>query len=405
MSDFIGNFRQLTTGKLHIRSQLTIGNQAIISNNGNTYYVDSTASNKSDTNTGKSWAHPLATLDGAINKCTANNGDVILLAPGHSETYTTTGAKAVFDIAGITVISTGMGTDRATFNFGHTGATFTISAASITLVGLLFITAVDQVVTFGTISGADCTLIECETRDVTDKEVVDAFICTGARLTVYKHYHNGYTGGDANARVFKMNGVAGALFDGCRFLGKVTTGVINFVTTACTNVIVKNCDFLVTSTTNLSKNVVDTITGSTWECNGCFDLGAGAGFSGGSGGALAVDDIASIYSRLGAPAGASVSADIAAIKSIVDDVKSYTDTEIAAIKAKTDNLPASPCATADVANALVDVKNKDIGATFSAATDSLEAISEKVGELADVAGTTSIIAYLKAIKAKTDTIT
>ncbi len=79
------------------------------------------------------------------------------------------------------------------------------------------------------------------------------------------------------------------------------------------------------------------------------------------------------------PADASdLAALIAAIKSVVDDIKSYTDTEIAAIKAKTDNLPASPCATADVANALVDVMHKDIGATFSPSTDSLEAISEAV---------------------------
>lgn len=41
------------------------------------------------------------------------------------------------------------------------------------------------------------------------------------------------------------------------------------------------------------------------------------------------------YARLGAPAGASVSADITTIDDLLD-------TEIAAIKAKTDNLPASP---------------------------------------------------------------
>lgn len=43
-----------------------------------------------------------------------------------------------------------------------------------------------------------------------------------------------------------------------------------------------------------------------------------------------------IYTRIGAPAGASVSADVAAVKSELD-----------AVKAKTDNLPASPAATGD----------------------------------------------------------
>jgi len=105
------------------------------------------------------------------------------------------------------------------------------------------------------------------------------------------------------------------------------------------------------------------------------------------------------------PADASdIASLIAAVKAVVDDIKSYTDTEVAAIKAKTDNLPVSPCATADVANALVDVKHKDINATFAPATDSLEAISDKLGTIADVAGTNTIVALLKAIKAKTDTI-
>lgn len=121
-----------------------------------------------------------------------------------------------------------------------------------------------------------------------------------------------------------------------------------------------------------------------------------------------------IVDGMGTPAGASQAADIAAIKAVVDLIKGYADTEIAsiledtgttlpatltgiegkidiidglvdaeviktaAIKAKTDNLPVSPAATADIANALVDVKHKDINATFDASTDSLEALSDKI---------------------------
>ena len=57
----------------------------------------------------------------------------------------------------------------------------------------------------------------------------------------------------------------------------------------------------------------------------------------GSIGKLLVDNITgNAFTRLGTPAGASVSADIAAVK-----------TDTAAIKLKTDNLPASPAATGD----------------------------------------------------------
>lgn len=57
------------------------------------------------------------------------------------------------------------------------------------------------------------------------------------------------------------------------------------------------------------------------------------------------------YARLGAPAGASVSADVAAVKTAVDTVDDLLDTEVAAIKAKTDNLPAAPAATGDIPSA------------------------------------------------------
>lgn len=88
------------------------------------------------------------------------------------------------------------------------------------------------------------------------------------------------------------------------------------------------------------------------------------------------------YARLGAPAGASHSADVAAVKTDTAAIKAktdnlptdpadasdiaasfstvnstlatiagYVDTEVAAIKAKTDNLPASPAATSDIPTA------------------------------------------------------
>lgn len=66
-----------------------------------------------------------------------------------------------------------------------------------------------------------------------------------------------------------------------------------------------------------------------------------------------------IFNRLGAPAGSSVSADIAAVKSDTGT----TLTDAVAIKAKTDNLPGSPAAISDIptananADALLDRAN------------------------------------------------
>lgn len=66
------------------------------------------------------------------------------------------------------------------------------------------------------------------------------------------------------------------------------------------------------------------------------------------------------YARLGAPAGASVSVDIAAVK-----------TDTAAVKAKTDNLPATPAATGDAMTltAAYDFAKGTAAVTESYATD------------------------------------
>lgn len=70
------------------------------------------------------------------------------------------------------------------------------------------------------------------------------------------------------------------------------------------------------------------------------------------------------FARIGAPTGASIAADIQTI----DD---FLDTEIAAIKAKTDNLPAAPAATGDIPTAPQNadaILARDIGSGSGAGT-------------------------------------
>jgi hypothetical protein len=341
---------------------------------GNQFFVDSGGTGASDSNDGLSWSSALATLDAAIAKCTANNGDIVWVAPGHAETYTTTGTKLAVDIAGVTILGLGSGGSRPAFTFGHTGATWAISAASAYLQNLLLVTDVDLVTTFGTISGVDCTFVDIETRDTTNKEVIDTFITTAAadRLVVIRHFHNGYTAGDANARVWNLVGCNNALFENCRFMSKVTTAVINFTGTACTNVIVRASTFLVTSTTDFSKTVVDTVGGSTWEVVDCFDLGAGASFSGGSGGALAGDDISAVNAALLFP-----TQDLA------------TDATIAQVVGKKSDTVSG--------TSIVSLVKQVIAATLFPTTDLATdaTIAQVVGKKADTVGGNSIVSLVK----------
>ena len=305
-NDFNGWFRNITTKNLTVTKRATIGNQAIYANQGNTYFVDSGATGAADTRSGTSWATCLATLDGAINKCTANQGDVIFVAEGHTESYTTTGAKATFDVAGITVIGLGYGTDRPKFNFGHVDSTWTISAANVTLVNLVFLTTIDSVVTFGTISGTDCTMINCESRDTTDKEVLDAWTVatTANRLKVDSYKHIGYIGGDANDSVFQLSGVDDFIIQNCVFMtqsGTTAGSAVIELATECLRGLIDNCVFYVDGISDYSDDIVDTAGTSTVIVRNCYDLEAGGKFSGGGNGSsfsLAGDDVGTLSTSL-----------------------------------------------------------------------------------------------------------
>lgn len=158
---------------------------------GNVFFVDSGAANARDGNAGKSASTPFATYDFAIGKCTANNGDHIILMPGHSETISTPGGVTV-DVSGVTTIGLGSGAARPTISFTATDSTYVISAASHTLQNVLLTGDIDAIVTMFSISGADCKLLDIETRDVTDQMVSAITTATGAdRLFIENYVHRG----------------------------------------------------------------------------------------------------------------------------------------------------------------------------------------------------------------------
>ncbi len=102
----------------------------------NVWYVDSTLSSAADnTGRGQSPNRALATLDYAIGRTTANNGDCIYLRPGHVETIPG-GTLIDVDVEGITIIAQGEGDDRATFTYSHANSSIDIGADNVTLVGL-----------------------------------------------------------------------------------------------------------------------------------------------------------------------------------------------------------------------------------------------------------------------------
>ena len=109
---------------------------------GKIFYVDSGVVNEGD---GSSWLNATDTLDEAINLCTADRGDVILVAQGHAESGTAADLWDA-DVAGITIIHLGNGANQGTYTFADTDTTVAIGAANVTIVGGRLLAGISEVV-------------------------------------------------------------------------------------------------------------------------------------------------------------------------------------------------------------------------------------------------------------------
>jgi hypothetical protein len=280
---------------------------------GNAWFVDSGSG--SDTNPGDSVEVPFATIDKAVGKCTADNGDVIYVMPGHAETISTAAQIAV-DVNGITIRGMGTGTARPTLTFSSlVTADIDISANSVKIENILFKAGVDNLTAPLHITGTDCFLENCEFQDTTSYEA-DIWILTTAdadRLKLKGCFHNGDTAtGNTLTSFIRLIGVDDFKAEDCEFSGTYGTAVIEFHTTACKDAFISNCKFNVASTTDLSKNVVATIGSNTWVAIDCADLGAGCKWFGGSGLSVEKDTAA------------SVAASTSDLTIITSDLKIYT---------------------------------------------------------------------------------
>jgi hypothetical protein len=155
---------------------------------GNHFFVHSgTGSNG---NPGNSPTQPLATIDYAIGLCTANKGDVIVVMPGHAETIAAAAGIAA-DVAGISIIGLGVGTNKPTISFSATDSTFTVSAANIYIANLRVTSTVDEVVKMFHVTAAYVTLDNIEHFETASCQTIQFLLTTNAAdfLTVKNCYH------------------------------------------------------------------------------------------------------------------------------------------------------------------------------------------------------------------------
>lgn len=129
---------------------------------GNVFWVNSATGSNSQKGTRD---RPFATLDYAIGRCTANNGDVIMVAPNHAETIMGVGGITA-DVAGITIVGLGTYNQRPRFLMdGATTVSFVVSAADVSVKNCVFAAGHADIVTCFGVTAAGFTLEDCEFVD------------------------------------------------------------------------------------------------------------------------------------------------------------------------------------------------------------------------------------------------
>lgn len=218
---------------------------------GNVFWVNSaTGADVNDGVRGRSKDAPFDTLDYAIGLCTANNGDVIYVMPGHAET----GTAAAFvdaDVAGITIIGLGQGSLKPTFTLGTaTTCDIDIDADNITIKNLRFVNNIDSLAAFIDCNSNYFTIEDCEFVTSSTKEAV-CFIdmaTTKDYLTVRGCRFEqptdpaGTDGGAGTGGIYLVDSEY-ILVQDCQFIGNFETACIHNRTTACKYLVVERCYF------------------------------------------------------------------------------------------------------------------------------------------------------------------
>lgn len=233
---------------------------------GNVFYVDS-GSGSDAAGYGALPETPTATIDYAIGLCTADNGDIIIVLPGHVETITGTGITV--DIAGISVFGLGKGSLMPWVKHNHAAAEVSIAADNVIWQGIRHSADVTAVLVGIEIEdGADyCTVKEClfdVVATTTDEFLVAIRTNDASNFALIEDNDIDMGLGGAVAAISFTKDTDGTIVRNNRIQGDYSTANINGITTASTKLLIED-NLLINGGTGAlgTEPVVELLTGST----------------------------------------------------------------------------------------------------------------------------------------------
>jgi len=208
---------------------------------GNVYYVDSGVGSDTYDGTEPEWA--LATLDAAMAKCTANNGDRIYIIQSHGENEAVA-AGTNFDVAGVIIVGLGEGDDMPEISLTAVGSTIQFAAADVTLkhVRILgnFTNGVTKAVNVLD-AGDGYRIIDCEFKETSNTKELLIMVNVAAdadRGLIYGCRFLGEAGGTDSSAVFFAGGSDKTIIANNDFIGDWSGYVIDGTTAASTEIMV-----------------------------------------------------------------------------------------------------------------------------------------------------------------------
>ena len=228
---------------------------------GNIFCVNNAVASATDgAGFGRSFDSPFATLDYAVGFCTANNGDVILVGPGHAENLGADSAVDV-DVAGVKIIGLGWGGSKPTFTATAAAGDFKLAATCCWLENVRFVGGIDATTGILEISAADNTLKDIEYMDDTGQATDVIMVLDGSdRLLIdgLKVWGSAAAGGNSAIAIGSSDDVEIKNF---YIYGNFAVGAIDLRTAASARINIHDGKIWTANAADIA--IVDTITAST----------------------------------------------------------------------------------------------------------------------------------------------
>lgn len=191
-------------------------------------------------------------ITAALAACTANQGDVVLVAPGYTETVIAAAGLTV-TVAGVTIRGLGKGSLRPTVTFTTAvAASFDITAANTTIENMVFVCGIDAQTAMCNVTGADVTFDNVEFRTNSGTVGTILGILTAATATRLKVVNSRFVGpatnsGTTTTAQIKHEVGVDYVIQGNYCTGKMTQSILN--ATAVLGGLIDNNRFVVATGT------------------------------------------------------------------------------------------------------------------------------------------------------------